>query len=200
MRKLREQRPECACRRVPEGCAPVTIRVGSVPGASWLLLPLPPSVSSVSSCKLSNSSGLESLFAPAAFNKASRIHADFPRLDRLGRSLPHLAQLVSELAAHGVTLVCTSQGIDTSNDNPAGRLQLGVLMAVAEFEREIIRELVNAGLRAAKARGVRLGRPTTNGVHSEDVQQLLAEGKGIRAIARDLGLPVASVHKLAQQG
>ena len=56
-------------------------------------------------------------------------------LDRLGRSLPHLAQLVAELAAHGVALVCTSQGIDTSNDNPAGRLQLGVLMAVAEVRK-----------------------------------------------------------------
>ena len=106
----------------------------------------------------------------------------------------------SELSAHGVALVCTSQGIDTSNDNPAGRLQLGVLMAVAEFEREIIRERVNAGLRAAKARGVRLGRPATSGVHSEAVRRLLAEGKGIRAIARDLGLPVASVHKLARNG
>ena len=122
------------------------------------------------------------------------------KLDRLGRSLPHLAQLVAELTAHGVALVCTSQGIDTSNDNPAGRLQLGVLMAVAEFEREIIRERVNAGLRAAKARGVRLGRPATNDVHSEAVRRLLAEGKGIRAIARALGVPVASVHKLARQG
>ena len=79
------------------------------------------------------------------------------KLDRLGRSLAHLAQVVAELTAHGVALVCTSQGIDTSQDNPAGRLQLGVLMAVAEFEREIIRERVNAGLRAAKARGKSVG-------------------------------------------
>jgi len=112
--------------------------------------------------------------------------------------LPHLAQLVAELAVHGVALVCTSQGIDTSDDNPAGRLQLGVLMVVAEFERGIIRERVNAGLRAAKARGVRLGRPASNGVHAEDVRRLRAEGKGIRAVARELGLPVASVHKLAR--
>lgn len=121
------------------------------------------------------------------------------KLDRLGRSLPHLAQLVAEFAAHGVALVCTSQGIDTSDDNPAGRLQLGVLMAVAEFERGIIRERVNAGLRAAKARGVRLGRPASNGVHAEAVRRLRAEGKGIRAVARELGLPVASVHKLARR-
>jgi len=49
-----------------------------------------------------------------------------------------------------------------------------------------IRERVNAGLRAAKARGVRLGRPATNGIHNEAVRCLLAEGKRIRAIARDL--------------
>jgi hypothetical protein len=108
-------------------------------------------------------------------------------------------KLVAELAAHGVALVCTSQGIDTGNDNSAGRLQLGVLMAVAEFERAIIRERVNAGLRAAKERGVRLGRPATNGVHAEAVRRLRAAGMGIRAIARELGLPVASVHKLARQ-
>ncbi len=56
------------------------------------------------------------------------------KLDRLGRSLAHLAQIVGELTTHRVALICVSQGIDTSNDNPAGRLQLGVLMAVAEFE------------------------------------------------------------------
>jgi len=77
------------------------------------------------------------------------------KLDRLGRSLPHLAKLVAELTANGVALVCSSQGIDTTNDNPAGRLQLGVLMAVAEFARAIIRERVNAGLQAARERGVK---------------------------------------------
>ena len=50
------------------------------------------------------------------------------KLDRLGRSLPHLAQLVGELDANRVALVCTSQSIDTSEDNPAGRLQMHVLM------------------------------------------------------------------------
>src|ERR1051326_5471289 len=120
------------------------------------------------------------------------------KLDRLGRSLSHLAQLVTELTAHGVALVCTSQGIDTSNDNPAGRLQLGVLMAVAEFEREIIRERVNAGLRAARARGVKLGRPSTLAAHQDAVGTLLAQGLGARAIARHLGLPVASAFKLVK--
>ncbi len=121
------------------------------------------------------------------------------KLDRLGRSLAHLAQIVAELAAHGVALICTSHGIDTSDHNPAGRLQLGVLMAVAEFERSIIHERVNAGLRAARARGVRLGRRPTLGEHQEAVNRLVAEGKGVRAVARELGLPVASAFKLVQQ-
>ena len=83
------------------------------------------------------------------------------KLDRLGRSLAHLAQIISELSSHRVALICCSQRIDTSDDNPAGRFQLGVLMAVAEFERSIIQERVQAGLRAARARGVKLGVEST---------------------------------------
>jgi DNA invertase Pin-like site-specific DNA recombinase len=76
-----------------------------------------------------------------------------------------------------VPLVTSSQGIDTSDDNPAGRLQLGVLMAVAEFERGIIKERVNAGLAAAKARGVQLGRPATINGRAAEVQKLKANPK-----------------------
>ena len=98
------------------------------------------------------------------------------KLDRLGRSLPHLAQIVSELTAHRVALVCPSQGIDTSTLNPAGQLQLNILMAVAEFERAIIRERVTAGLRAAKANGVKLGRRETLSEHLPAVAELLKQG------------------------
>ena len=80
------------------------------------------------------------------------------KLDRLGRSLPHLAQIISEMDAHKTALVVTTQGIDTTESNPAGRLQMHVLMAVAEFEREMIRERTKAGLKAAVARGSALGR------------------------------------------
>jgi len=62
------------------------------------------------------------------------------KLDRLGRSLTQMALILEEMNNHGVALIVTSQGIDTSNTNPAGKLQLNVLMAVAEFERGIIRE------------------------------------------------------------
>jgi hypothetical protein len=60
------------------------------------------------------------------------------KLDRLGRSLSHLAQIIDEFNTHKVALVVPAQGIDTSDDNPAGKLQLHILSAVAEFEREIM--------------------------------------------------------------
>ena len=58
------------------------------------------------------------------------------KLDRLGRSLTQMALILEEMNNHGVALIVTSQGIDTSNTNPAGKLQLNVLMAVDEFERQ----------------------------------------------------------------
>lgn len=118
------------------------------------------------------------------------------KLDRLGRSLAHLAQIVAELNSHGVALVCTSQGIDTSDSNPAGRLQLGVLMAVAEFEREIIRERVKAGLQAARARGTKLGRPARLHRKAAEIARMLSEGLGLREIARRLAMPASSVHAI----
>jgi DNA invertase Pin-like site-specific DNA recombinase len=80
--------------------------------------------------------GVDALFTDVRKGKVARIVVY--KLDRLGRSLAHLAQLIAELSANGTALVCTSQGIDTSDSNPAGRLQLGVLMAVAEFERRAL--------------------------------------------------------------
>ena len=140
--------------------------------------------------------GLDALFADVRKGKVERVVVF--KLDRLGRSLAHLAQLIAELTAGGVALICTSQGIDTSDSNSAGRLQLGVLMAVAEFEREIIRERVNAGLAAARARGAKLGRPDTLAAHRAAVAALLAQGKGVREIARELGLAVSSAYKIVK--
>ena len=117
------------------------------------------------------------------------------KLDRLGRSLTHLALILDELNRLNVPLIASSQGIDTSADSPAGRLQLNVLMAVAEFERGIIRERVNAGISAAKARDVQLGRPATINGRADEVRGLKAQGLGLRAIARQLGMPPSSVHK-----
>ena len=73
------------------------------------------------------------------------------RLDRLGRSLRHLILLLDELHAMGVAFVSLAEGIDATT--PAGRLQLHVLGAIAEFERARIAERVKAGLARARARG-----------------------------------------------
>jgi DNA invertase Pin-like site-specific DNA recombinase len=121
------------------------------------------------------------------------------KLDRLGRSLPHLAQIVGELTSHRVALVCPSQGIDTSGLNPTSQLQLNILMAIAEFERSIIQERVSAGLRAAKAKGVKLGRPGTLEEHEPAVRELVSHGAGVREIARRLKLPVGSAFNLVRK-
>lgn len=139
-------------------------------------------------------SGLDALMRDVRRGRVEAVVAY--KLDRLGRSLPHLAQLISELTVHRVAVVIPGQGIDTSSANPASQLQLNILMAVAEFERDIIRDRVRAGLRAAKARGVRLGRPETLTKHSSRVRSLLSDGKNISQIARELKLPYSSAHKI----
>jgi DNA invertase Pin-like site-specific DNA recombinase len=121
------------------------------------------------------------------------------KLDRLGRSLTHLALVIDEMTHLQIPLICTTQGIDTSDGNPVGKFQLGVLMAVAEFERAIIKERVNAGISAARNRGVRLGRPTTLNKRRGEVMELRGQGKGIREIARELTMPISSVFKLTKE-
>ena len=83
--------------------------------------------------------------------------------------------------------------------NPAARLQLNVLGAVAEFEREIIRERVNDGIAAAKARGVRFGRPATLDAHRSDIARLRARALTCRAIAKELDIPVGSAFQVFRE-
>jgi len=118
------------------------------------------------------------------------------KLDRLGRSLQHLAQLISEFERHGTALVATSQGIDTSESNPAGRLQMHVLAAVAEFERSVIVERINAGLAAARERGTKLGRPPKLYKHRDAVDKLSRHGMSGRKVAEQLKIPAGSVFAL----
>jgi DNA invertase Pin-like site-specific DNA recombinase len=122
------------------------------------------------------------------------------KLDRLGRSLPHLAQLIAELDRHKVAVICTSQPIDTSKDNPVGRLTLGILMAFAEFERDLIRERTKAGLAAAKARGARIGRPGLSAAVIARVKAALAvePRRALRVIAAECGVSLGTVSKLAR--
>lgn len=79
------------------------------------------------------------------------------RLDRLGRNLRHLITLLEDLQALGIAFVSLAEGIDATT--PAGKLQMHILGAIAEFERERIRERVLVGLQRARTQGRRLGRP-----------------------------------------
>lgn len=111
------------------------------------------------------------------------------RLDRLGRSLAHLLRTVDELAALGVQFASLRDaGVDTTT--PTGRLVFQVLGAVAEFERQLIRERTRAGVERARARGKRIGRPRKD-VPVEAAVELLDErgiddDRGLREVARML--------------
>ena len=117
------------------------------------------------------------------------------KLDRLGRSLKHLLFLVEELQALGIALVSLGESIDATT--PAGRLQFHVLSAVAQFERDRIRERVVAGLQRARAQGVRLGRPRRR----IDPERLATvAGLPDREAARRLGIPRSTLQRwLAQK-
>lgn len=121
------------------------------------------------------------------------------KLDRVARSLGHLAQIIAELQTNRVALVCPSQGIDTSNGNPAAHLQLNILAAVAQFERELITERVRAGVSAAKSRGVKMGRPATARSKKQQLAALLAEGLNGRAISVRLRLPYSTVTEIIRE-
>lgn len=79
------------------------------------------------------------------------------KLDRLGRSLKHLIELAADLHTQGVGLVSLSDPVDTTT--PQGRLIFNVFASLAEFERDLIKERTNAGLKAARERGRKGGRP-----------------------------------------
>lgn len=78
------------------------------------------------------------------------------KLDRLGRSLSHLLQLIEEFRNKKIAFISLTEGFDTSTSQ--GKLFLGLLGAFAEFERNLIQERINAGLERAKAEGTALGR------------------------------------------
>jgi DNA invertase Pin-like site-specific DNA recombinase len=118
------------------------------------------------------------------------------KLDRLARSVRHLVELAGELQVLGVDLVVLDQAIDTTTST--GRLLFHVLAAIAEFERDLIRERVLAGVRRAQAHGTRsgraIGRPRKHHVDQAQVLAAYQRGEGIRAIARRLGVPPGTIH------
>jgi putative DNA-invertase from lambdoid prophage Rac len=154
-------------------------------------------ISDIISGGATSRAGLDRLMGMVRRGKVATIVAF--KLDRLARSLAHLAQLIGELQSHGTALICPSQGIDTTDSNPVAHLQLNILGAVAQFERDLITERVNAGLRAAKQRGVTLGRPSKNAKHLPRVMELLRQNRCNQVICKELGLPRSSVGELVRE-
>ena len=114
------------------------------------------------------------------------------KLDRWGRSVAASVKSIQELVSLGVRFIAITQNIDTNDSNPMARFLLHILAAFAELERELIRERVTAGVRAAKARGKQIGRPKRIFRRDEAVR-LRAEGKSWRTIADVLDVPVATL-------
>ena len=147
--------------------------------------------------------GLERLMGAVRRRKFDVVVA--VKLDRLGRSLSHFAALFHELQSLGVGLVCISQGIDTVAEpgrmNPAAHFFVTVLAAVAEFERELIRERTVDGLKAARARGARLGRPPkVTEAQRLEILRLHHQGQSLRAMAGAVGLAASTVMLVVRSG
>lgn len=119
------------------------------------------------------------------------------RFDRFARSVSHLLRALETFKALGVDFVSYSEQMDTST--PAGKMVFTVLGAVAELERSLIVERVKAGLRNAKAKGKRLGRPRRV-VDAARIVRLRAQGHSIREIADELGYSRSLVHKTLANG
>jgi DNA invertase Pin-like site-specific DNA recombinase len=108
------------------------------------------------------------------------------KLDRLARSLKQLLAISEECRSLGVDLIALRQNIDTTL--PAGRLTFQILGAVAEFERELLRERVKAGMAQARRTGKHCGRPALRRFQPIDIQQmqeLRSNGTSVRKLAQD---------------
>ena len=135
---------------------------------------------------------LDHLLAAARRREVSAIVV--VRLDRLARSLSHLAHLGEELGALGVELVSLAEGIDTAS--PTGRALFGMCGVFAQLEADLIRERTRAGLAAARRRGKRLGRPPAldRAAHAR-VRRLRASGRSLREIADILGASKSTIER-----
>jgi DNA invertase Pin-like site-specific DNA recombinase len=106
------------------------------------------------------------------------------KLDRFGRSLRHLVNALAELEALGLTFISLRDNLDLST--PSGRLMFQIIGAMAEFERALIQERVRAGLRNARAKGKRLGRPRVI-VDASRIASLRAQGRSWAQIVAETG-------------
>ena len=116
-------------------------------------------------------------------------------IDRLGRSLQHLVEILNELQAMKIDLFFMQQGMDTTT--PSGRMIFSVFGAIGEFERNLIRERVIAGQQRAKASGTHIGRPTkmNDGMRSA-IQAMHQNGMSIRQIAKSCKVGIGTIYSV----
>ncbi len=120
------------------------------------------------------------------------------KFDRFARSVSHLLRALETFKAQGIEFVSFSEQMDTST--PAGKMVFTVLGAVAELERSLIVERVKSGLRNAKAKGKRIGRPNSD-VDAARIAQLHASGLSWREIERTVGVSARTARRaLAERG
>jgi len=112
------------------------------------------------------------------------------RFDRFARSTKHLLLALEEFRSLGIQFISYQENIDTSS--PLGQALFTIVSAVAQLERDLIRERVSAGVRNARARGKQFGRPRRN-VNQDELRRLRSEGASLRQIAAKLGIGYGTV-------
>lgn len=115
------------------------------------------------------------------------------KLDRFGRSTKHLITTIEELDRLGIIFISFSENIDLGSNT--GRLIFHILSALSQFERDLIRERVMAGLEAAKEKGKILGRPKI--IDADEIKKLRKQGLSFSQIARKLNIGKGSAHRLS---
>lgn len=117
------------------------------------------------------------------------------KLDRLGRNMLHILHTVKELTNRGVTLVSVTDGIDSST--PAGRMMIGVLGSLAEYERELIKERTALKRASSRANGTKFGRPkkVCDKTHVATARRMKADGHTAKDIAKYLGISRATLYR-----
>src|ERR1700691_195509 len=114
------------------------------------------------------------------------------RFDRFARSTKHLLTALEEFRSLGIQFISYQENVDTST--PLGQALFTIVSAVAQLERELIRERVSAGIRNARANGKKLGRPKS-AVDPERILKLKTEGHSLRQIAAKLGVGYGTVRE-----
>jgi DNA invertase Pin-like site-specific DNA recombinase len=114
------------------------------------------------------------------------------KIDRFGRSLKHLVNALADLCAYGVAFISFRDNLDLST--PSGRLMFQIIGAMAEFERSLIQERVRAGLRNARAKGKKFGRPRAQ-VDADQVAALRREGLSWSQVCRTLNVSKGSAQR-----